>query len=181
MTHDVITTMVIRPLDDPTLVLKSVVADLRPLSLGYVWDLEWAIWLPAHGFLLAPHWYIHMAYLVPFFELSSLPQKRFCPSSTDTMTNTALEATASSSGKNGRHPISWMPTKSVFQYVTAWLPYGASIVVTGTRIQLYWMPNRLVCWTFLLLDELIASRVVIVIVSGLGGNAFRVSQITQKL
>ena len=43
MTHDVITTMVIRPLDDPTLVLKSVVADLRPLSLGYVWDLEWAI------------------------------------------------------------------------------------------------------------------------------------------
>ena len=35
-TNKVITTIVIRPLDDPRWCAQSVVADLRPLSLGYV-------------------------------------------------------------------------------------------------------------------------------------------------
>ena len=34
--HKVVTTMVIRPLDDRTRYAQSVVADLQPLGLGYV-------------------------------------------------------------------------------------------------------------------------------------------------
>ena len=34
-----ITTMVIRPLDDRTQYAQSVVADLQPVGLGYVWGL----------------------------------------------------------------------------------------------------------------------------------------------
>ena len=37
----VITTMVIRPLDDPTWCAQSMIADLRPLSLGYVQGVEY--------------------------------------------------------------------------------------------------------------------------------------------
>ena len=36
LVYKVITTMVIRPLDDPTRCAQSVVADLQLLSLGYV-------------------------------------------------------------------------------------------------------------------------------------------------
>ena len=43
-----------------------------------------------------------MFYLLPFFEIFSWPQQRFRPPDPDAMTNTALEATASSSGKNSR-------------------------------------------------------------------------------
>ena len=36
ITYKVITTMVIRPLDDRTRYVQSMVADLQPLGLGYV-------------------------------------------------------------------------------------------------------------------------------------------------
>ena len=59
----VITTMVIRPLDDPTLCAQSVVADLRPLDLGFVWSRRWAHsiarpWVPISSLLT------HMVYLL---------------------------------------------------------------------------------------------------------------------
>ena len=50
---------------------------------------------PAYGFLLALNWY--MVYLLPF--MSHLAGS-IRPSDSDTMTNTASEAIASSSGKN---------------------------------------------------------------------------------
>ena len=49
----VITTMVIRPLDDPTWCAQSVVADLRPFCLGGRGD-----WDELIRFLLGPHWHI---------------------------------------------------------------------------------------------------------------------------
>ena len=96
--------MVIRPFDDPTWCAQSVVADLRPLCLGYFWELWWAHsvarpWAP----ISAPLTYV--VYLLPFFSylagaksLSARPSAH--PSDPDAMTNTALEAIASSSGKN---------------------------------------------------------------------------------
>ena len=41
--YTVITTMVIRPLDDRTRYAQSVVVDLQPLGLGYVGVGDWCI------------------------------------------------------------------------------------------------------------------------------------------
>ena len=65
--NKVITTMVIRPLDDPTWCAQSVVTDLRPLGLGYVWCRGRARstacrWVPI-SFLLT-----HMVYLLSFWS-----------------------------------------------------------------------------------------------------------------
>ena len=63
--NKVITTMVIWPLDDPTWCAESVIADLRPLGLRYVWGRGWfpsiaRLWVPISSPLT------HMAYLLPF-------------------------------------------------------------------------------------------------------------------
>ena len=64
--YKVVTTMVIKPLDDPIRCAQSVVvADLRPLGLGYVWGREWANsiaspWVPISSLIT------HMVYLLPF-------------------------------------------------------------------------------------------------------------------
>ena len=54
-TNKVITTMVIRPLNDPKRCAQSMVADLRPLGFGCVGVWDWLIRYPARGFLLVPH------------------------------------------------------------------------------------------------------------------------------
>ena len=48
MQNKVITTMVIRPLDDPTTCAQSVVADLQPVRLEYVGVWDGLIRYPAH-------------------------------------------------------------------------------------------------------------------------------------
>ena len=50
--------------------------------------------------VLFPTYGGHVGLSLTGFELFSWLQKRFYPPARDTMTNTALEATASSSGKN---------------------------------------------------------------------------------
>ena len=47
--------MVIRPLDDLRRCVQSVIADLRPLGLGYVGVGDGYIRWSAHRFLLALH------------------------------------------------------------------------------------------------------------------------------
>ena len=55
--YNLVTPMVIRPLDDPTRCAQSVVADLQLLGLGYVevGDGDEHIRLLDNRFLLAPH------------------------------------------------------------------------------------------------------------------------------
>ena len=94
--------MVIRPLDDFTWCAQSVVADNSDPSVWGTWESGWAHsvagpCIPISSLLT------HMVYLLLFFELFSWLQKRFRPSDPNTITNTALEVTASSSGKNSRH------------------------------------------------------------------------------
>ena len=68
--NKVITTMVIRPLDDPTWCAQSVVTDLRPLCLGYVYV---GIGMSSFGSppmgSCAP--LTHMVYLSPFLSYLS--------------------------------------------------------------------------------------------------------------
>ena len=64
--NKVIATIVIRPLDDPTGPVSTVVADLRPLGLGYVWGRRCVHsisrpWVPISSILT------HIAYLLPFW------------------------------------------------------------------------------------------------------------------
>ena len=88
----VIITMVIRPLDDPTRSAQSVVADLQPLGLRYVWGRGWARsttrpWVPIDtcgGLSLT------------FCSYLASPKSVFARPS-DLVTHTALEATGSPS------------------------------------------------------------------------------------
>ena len=73
--NKVITTSVIRPLDDPTWCAQSVVGDLRTNGLGYVGVRVGPIRQPANGFL--PIDTYGLSFTV--FELFSWLKKRFCP------------------------------------------------------------------------------------------------------
>ena len=59
LSDKVITIMVIRPLDDHTWCAQLVVADLRPICLGYVGiGMSWFGSSLTHVFLLASYWHI---------------------------------------------------------------------------------------------------------------------------
>ena len=97
--------MVIRPLDDPTYLL-NLWSPIYDPSVWGTWDGDWneLIRQLAHGFLLASHW--HVRHISPFFELLTGPKSISArPSDLNTMTNTALEAIASSNGNK------WCPSK----------------------------------------------------------------------
>ena len=92
--------MVTRPLDHHTSRAQSVVADLQPLGLR---DAEVGGW----AYLIACPWVptssplTHKVYLLPFLSyLADSKSISARPSDPDMMTSTALEAIASSSGKN---------------------------------------------------------------------------------
>ena len=90
-TNKVITTMVMRPLDDPHDANSRFgvrVVRGRALSVSLPWASISSLLIYLHGLALT------------VFELFGWPQEPFRPSDPDTMTNTALEVIASASGKN---------------------------------------------------------------------------------
>ena len=137
--------MVIRPLDDPIRCAQSAVADLRPICLGYVGiGMNSFGSPPLNSYSLPIDTYgLYQTVLKLFSWLQKCFRPSVCPSDTDMMTNTAIEAIASSSGNKSEINISAVVVsgEKLFQfYITcvssfspAYYPFLTAFVFAARR------------------------------------------------
>ena len=121
----------IRPPEDPTWCAQCVVADLEPLRLGVRGCRGWV-----HSIASSCVPCTYMAYLLSFLSYLAVSKSalRFRqstrPSDPNTMTNTTLEATASSTGKSGGTASLSMPA-----------PVLSSLPLIMFHLWFVWIPS----------------------------------------